>query len=90
MGSKPSIGSQTLTYVQRAFFILHTLQIIMRNKGASCLVLQEVLMIFSLFYFSGGKFTKLCDSIQLPDDVTIGYIAGKHYAFIAHFSASVL
>ncbi|ODM92155.1 Fringe glycosyltransferase, partial [Orchesella cincta] len=25
---------------------------------------------------SGGKFTDLCDSIQLPDDVTMGYIAG--------------
>jgi fringe protein len=25
---------------------------------------------------SGGKFTKICDRIQLPDDVTVGYIAG--------------
>ncbi|CAG7668618.1 unnamed protein product, partial [Allacma fusca] len=25
---------------------------------------------------SGGKFIKVCDRIQLPDDVTVGYIVG--------------
>jgi len=31
---------------------------------------------------------KLCDKIQLPDDVTVGYIAGKCLFLAVNFNAS--
>lgn len=33
--------------------------------------------MFYCVFCSGGKFMKICERIQLPDDVSIGYVAGK-------------
>lgn len=37
-----------------------------------------ILIIFS----SGGIFISICETIRLPDDVTLGFIVGKGYSFL--------
>jgi len=46
------------------------------GTGGAGFCLSRALALRMVPLAIGGKFMKICDRIQLPDDVTIGYVAG--------------